>query len=184
LFQLYFEYIGPFQHIIYEPHSHNLIEQVYYQVTHVSATTAPRGLALLLSVVANAIILEPFHGNLDAILPVVRERLRICAVYIRSSMDCLEQHRRRMDHTLESVQALLVLQFLVNHLEAFSPRYHALLTEAMMVSHSLGLHRIDSVRAKKSIPEDTTDPLVQEMKRRAWWYLTATDWLVSLAQGK
>ncbi|KAF4631567.1 hypothetical protein G7Y89_g6564 [Cudoniella acicularis] len=183
LFQVYFDYIGQFQHIIYEPHFCNLIEEVYYQVVHVSTTTAPRGLALILGVIAIAIILEPLHGNLDAVIPILKERLRICAVYIRSSMDCLEQHRRRMNHTLENVQAMLILQFLINHIEAFSPRYRALLAEAIAVSHSLGLHLIDSTTTKGSLSQDGTDPVTQEMKRRVWWYLAATDWMVSMAEG-
>ncbi|KAF2474824.1 uncharacterized protein BDR25DRAFT_332154 [Lindgomyces ingoldianus] len=183
LFQVYLNYIGQFQHIIYEPHFRTLIEEVYYQVAHVSTTTAPRGLALILGIIAIATILEPLQGNLDAVIPVLKERLSICAIYIRSSMDCLEQHRRRMNHSLENVQAMLILQFLINHIEAFSPRYRALLTEAIAVSHSLGLHLIDLTIAKGSLSQDGTDPVTQEMKRRVWWYLAATDWMVSMAEG-
>jgi alkylhydroperoxidase family enzyme len=47
--------------------------------------------------------------SFDAVIPILKERLQVTAVYIRASMDCLEQHRRRMTHTLESVQAMLVL---------------------------------------------------------------------------
>lgn len=184
LFQVYFEYIGLFQNIIYEPYACNLIEEVYRQVVHVSATTAPRGLALILSVIALAVILQPLQGNLDVALPVLKERLRICAVYIRSSMDCLEQHRRRMDHTLEDVQAMIILQFLIAHIEAFSPRSRALLTEAVTVSHNLALHLVDWPTTKGILSQDMTDPVTQEMKRRIWWYLTATDWMVSMAEGR
>ncbi|KAH6986511.1 hypothetical protein BKA56DRAFT_479753 [Ilyonectria sp. MPI-CAGE-AT-0026] len=183
LFRVYFDFVGQFQHIIYEPHSYDRIEEVYHQVAHVSTTTAPRGLALILGVIAIATILEPLQGSIDTVLPILKERLKICAVYIRSSMDCLEQHRRRMDHTLENVQAMLVLQFLINHIEAFSPRYRTLLTEAIAVSHRLGLHRIDSTTPKGRLSQDETDPVTQEMKRRAWWYLSATDWMVSMAEG-
>ena len=183
-FQLYHDYVGQFQHIIYEPHFRNLTEEVYYQVTNVSTTTAPRGLALILSIVAIANILEPLQGSLDTVIPILKDRLRICAVYIRSSMDCLEQHRRRMNHTLENVQAMLILQFLINHIESFSPRYRALLSESIVVSHSIGLHLIDSKVAKRNMSQNETDPITQEMKRRVWWYLTAMDWMVSMAQGK
>ncbi|KAF2100212.1 hypothetical protein NA57DRAFT_36177 [Rhizodiscina lignyota] len=183
LFQVYFNYIGHFQHIIYEPHSRILIEEVYYQVVHVSTTTAPRGLALILAVIAIAVMLEPLHGNLDEVLPILKERLRICAVYIRSSMDCLEQHRRRMNHTLENVQAMLILQFLISHIEAFSARSRGLLAEATTVSQSLGLHLIDSTTAKGSLSQNRTDLITREIKRRVWWYLTAMDWMISMTEG-
>jgi hypothetical protein len=99
-----------------------LIDEVYYKIAHVSTTTAPRGLALILGVIAIGVVLEPLQGSLDVVLPILKERLRISAVYLRGSMDCLEQHRRRMIHTLEGVQAMLVLQFLINHIEVLSPR--------------------------------------------------------------
>ena len=184
LFQVYFDYVGIFQHIIYEPHSRKLIEDVYYQLAHVSTKTAPPGLALILSVIGIATTLQPLKGNLEDTLPTLKERLRVSAAYVRSSMDCLEQYRRRMNHSLEGVQAILVLQFLINHIEAFSARYRTLLAEAITMSHSVGLHRIDATAAKGSVPRDTTDARTQEIMRRAWWYLTATDWLVSMTEGR
>jgi hypothetical protein len=181
---VYFDYIGYFQHIIYQPHALTLIDEVYHQISQVSSTTAPRGLALILAVIALGVILEPIAGNLDTVLPVLKERLRISAVYLRASMDCLEQHRRRMSHSIESVQAMLVLQFLLNHVETHSPRYRSLLAEAVTVSHSLGLHLIDSSSSRGGLPQEGVDPIIKEMKRRVWWYLTATDWMVSMVEGE
>lgn len=184
LFHVYFDYIGCFQHIIHQPRSLTLINEVYNQITHGSTTTAPRGLALILSVVAIGIILEPLQGSLDEVLPILKDRLRASAVYVRASMDCLEQHRRRMSHTLEGVQAMLVLQFLINHIEALSPRCRALAAEAVAVSHSLGLHSVDLPSGRGGPFQNETDPVTLEMKRRVWWYLTATDWMVSMVDGK
>ncbi|KAF2107372.1 hypothetical protein BDV96DRAFT_506327 [Lophiotrema nucula] len=183
LYQVYCDYVGQFQHIIFEPHFRAMTEEVYYHISHVSKTTAPRGLALVLAVVAMATILQPLHGSLGAAIPVLKERLKVCAGYIRSSMDCLEQHRRRMDHTLENVQAMLVLQFLINHIEGFSPRFRALMTESIAISHSLGLHRIDTPDTKRVVLREEPDAAIQEIKRRVWWYLTAMDWMTSMAQG-
>jgi len=88
-----------------------------------------------------------------------------------------------MNHTLEDVQAMLVLQFLIYHIEAFSPRYRHLLSDAIVVSHSLGLHLIDSKCAKGKGTPGETDPISQVIKRRVWWYLTSMDWMGSMAEG-
>ncbi|KAG9257427.1 uncharacterized protein F5Z01DRAFT_388308 [Emericellopsis atlantica] len=183
LFGVYFRYLGQVQHIIYEPHARTLVDEAYDQVVNVSATTAPRGLALILSVIAFATILEPVNGDLATAIPILKERLGIFATYIRSSMDCLEQHRRRIDHTLESVQALILVGFGIYHIEAFSPRYRVLLAEAIAVSHSLGLHAVDLASASRGHQRVETDSVTQEMKRRVWWYLAATDWASSKAEG-
>ncbi|KAF5647859.1 uncharacterized protein FTJAE_1542 [Fusarium tjaetaba] len=183
LFQVYFQYLGHVQNIIYEPHAHSLIHEAYDQIVNISATTAPRGLALILSVIALATILEPVNGDLATAIPILKERLALFAAYIRMAMDCLEQHRRRADHTLENVQALILLGFGIHHTETFSPRYRVLIAEAIAVSHSLGLHVVDRVSVRPAQSKVDADPITQEIKRRVWWYLVATDWASSKAEG-
>ncbi|RBR20223.1 hypothetical protein FVER53590_09932 [Fusarium verticillioides] len=183
LFQVYFKYLGHIQSIIYRPHADTLINNAYDQIVNVSATTAPRGLALILSVIALAAILEPIDGNSATAIPTLKERLALFAAYIRMAMDCLEQHRRRADHTLENVQALILLGFGIHHTETFSPRYRVLIAEAIAVSHSLGLHVVDRVSARPGQSRVDADPITQEIKRRVWWYLVATDWASSKAEG-
>lgn len=182
LYQIYITYLGPFQQILYEPHMRDVIDHVYFQVSHVSLTTAPRGASLLFSVLATAVLLGPYQGSIDSMGFTIRERLKRCALYIRAAMDCLEQARRRMEHRFDDVQAIVILFFLINHIEAFSPRFRNLMAEAFAVARILGLHQIDAqVRRGQSVNEDS--PVVKEMKRRVWWYLVATDWLTSLAAG-
>ncbi|KAM0080794.1 hypothetical protein ACKRZS_007061 [Fusarium odoratissimum] len=183
LFQVYFQYLGHVQNIIYEPHARILINEAYDQIVNISATTAPQGLALILSVIALATILEPVDGNLTSGIPILKQRLVLFAAYIRMAMDCLEQHRRRADHTLENVQALILLSFGIHHTETFSPRYRVLLAEAIAVSHSLGLHVVDRVPVRRGHSKVDGDPVTQEIKRRVWWYLAATDWASSKAEG-
>ncbi|KAF5655022.1 hypothetical protein F25303_947 [Fusarium sp. NRRL 25303] len=183
LFQVYFQYLGHVQNIIYEPHARSLVNEAYDQIVNISATTAPRGLALILSVIALATILEPVDGDLATAVPILKERLGVFAAYIRMAMDCLEQHRRRADHTLENVQALILLSFGIHHTETFSPRYRVLLAEAIAVSHSLGLHAVDRVSAKRGHSKVDADLVTHEIKRRVWWYLAATDWASSKAEG-
>ncbi|EXM14850.1 hypothetical protein FOTG_16767 [Fusarium oxysporum f. sp. vasinfectum 25433] len=183
LFQVYFQYLGHVQNIIYEPHARILVDEAYDQIVNISATTAPRGLALMLSVIALATILEPVDGNLTSAIAILKERLVLFAAYIRMAMDCLEQHRRRADHTLENVQALILLSFGIHHTETFSPRYRVLLAEAIAVSHSLGLHVVDRVPIRRGHSKVDGDPVTQEIKRRVWWYLVATDWASSKAEG-
>src|SRR6478735_11530029 len=88
LFQVYFQYLGHVQNIIYEPHAGILVDEAYDQIVNISATTAPRGLALMLSVIALATILEPVDGNLTSAIPILKERLVLFAAYIRMAMDC------------------------------------------------------------------------------------------------
>jgi hypothetical protein len=141
-------------------------------------------LDLILSVIALGVILEPLEGSIETVLPTLKERLKISALYLRATMDCLEQHRRRTDHSLESVQAMLVLLFLMNHIDTQSLRYRVLLADAVTVSHSLGLHLVDSPSSRPNVSQEGSDLVTQEMKRRVWWYVAAMDWLMSMVEGE
>jgi hypothetical protein len=57
------------------------------------------------------------------------------------------------------------------------------LAEAVTVSHSLGFHHLDSATGRGGPSQEETDPITQEIKRRVWWYLAATDWMVSMVEG-
>ncbi|KAF4493568.1 hypothetical protein FAGAP_10307 [Fusarium agapanthi] len=142
LFQVYFQYLGHVQNIIYEPHARTLINEAYDQIVNLSAMTAPTSLASILSVIALATILEPVDGDLTTAIPILKERLGLFAAYIRMALDCLEQHRRRADHTLENVQALILLSFGIHHTETFSPRniWSYILIQPNLISTNLPRH--------------------------------------------
>ncbi|KAG5763664.1 hypothetical protein H9Q72_008246 [Fusarium xylarioides] len=61
--------------------------------------------------------------------------------------------------------------------------YRVMLAEAIAVSHSLGLHVVDRVSVRPGHSKVDADPITQEIKRRVWWYLVATDWASSKAEG-
>ena len=88
-----------------------------------------------------------------------------------------------MNHTLETVQAMIVLQFLINHIESFSSRFRTLMAEAVSVSHILGIHMVDAVGNREE-HDDADAAITREIKRRVWWYLCVMDWAVSTMQGK
>lgn len=144
---------------------------------------APRGTALLFSILAAAVLLGPNKGDIESVRATIRDRLKRSAVYIRAAMDCLEQARRRMDHHFEHVQALVILFFIINHIEAFSPRFRTLMAEAFAVARILSLHQIDAPTSKRGSNAAGDDSITREIKRRVWWYLVATDWLTALAAG-
>lgn len=72
---------------------------------------------------------------------------------------------------------MIILSFVVSHLEGLSRRFWSLFSEAIMMARSLGLHLIDDDTRKllKSLPP--RDSIKAEIGRRLWWYLVASDWL-------
>ncbi|KAF2864667.1 hypothetical protein BDV95DRAFT_508913 [Massariosphaeria phaeospora] len=76
--------------------------------------------------------------------------------------------------SLECVQAVVILSFVVGNLDGVALRYRSLLSTGILMSRELGLHSCDH---PSNSNKETT--IKTEMGRRAWWYLVGTDWLLA-----
>lgn len=85
--------------------------------------------------------------------------------------DLLDQAQRAAAHSLDALQARLVLADVVYNLEGTTSRFRYVHACARSMAYELKLHVVD-------LPgRETTDgPFLREMKRRLWWFIAATDW--------
>ncbi|KAK1756782.1 hypothetical protein QBC47DRAFT_169427 [Echria macrotheca] len=82
---------------------------------------------------------------------------------------------------LEQVQALVVLCDLMYNTEGCSTRFRSLQSSAIAVAREISLHLTDADPPSPDNP-DPCSPL-QETKRRVWWFLASTDWLLAMMGG-
>ncbi|KKY36954.1 hypothetical protein UCDDA912_g03048 [Diaporthe ampelina] len=95
-----------------------------------------------------------------------------------AAFDLLDQSQRAALNSLDSIHASLILADLIYNMEGTSSRFRYIQSGARAAAHEMGLHLID-------LPghEDGDTSLYREMKRRAWWYLASTDWLLGAMGG-
>ena len=75
--------------------------------------------------------------------------------------------------SLEDVQARTILSYLIYNTEGLSARSRFLHGGTLAAARDIGLHLVDSPRS-----EQVGDAPTREIKRRLWWHLASTDWLV------
>ncbi|KAH8910386.1 hypothetical protein BR93DRAFT_266929 [Coniochaeta sp. PMI_546] len=78
------------------------------------------------------------------------------------------------------VQAHLILSDLVYNMEGCSTRFRYLHNRALTVSREISLHLIDASLADRNTADN--DPIT-EVRRRVWWHIVSTDWLLSIMGG-
>lgn len=85
--------------------------------------------------------------------------------------DLLDQGQRAALHSLDAVQARMVLSDIVFNQEGTTARFRYIHACARATAYELRLHTLD-------LPgNDSSDTLfLREMKRRVWWSLASTDW--------
>lgn len=169
----YIQDLSYIQHVLHPPSLQTTIDETYLQIG--GQTPVQSGhLILLLSILACAThIWDPREEDDD------QHRLFVSSaqahaqtpLWIRSAYAVLNAAQHCAAPTLETIQGIIILSFIISNLEGVSMRYRSLISTGLLLARELGLHRIDS-------PSNThvATPLRVEMSRRVWWYLVATDW--------
>ncbi|KAK3361301.1 hypothetical protein B0T24DRAFT_539615, partial [Lasiosphaeria ovina] len=92
----------------------------------------------------------------------------------KAAWDLLDQARRAATAiaggSLVEVQAVLVLADLIYNMEGCSTLFRQFHSTALAVAREAKLHLVDSATADCA--------MLREIKRRVWWYIASTDWLM------
>jgi hypothetical protein len=180
LLEHYCAYATPLQHVIHVPTVRSMAATCYSQLEH-GLPVAPAQVALLLAIfTASAAMCTYFTG--DTSMPFTSiDAQRVYPLWTNSAFDTIEYARRTASRCIEEIQALQILGFLLFHTEGFSTRARCAFTSAVSMSRDLQLHKLDLVANKPGTSEH--DSLAKEVKRRVWWHVVASDWLIALSGG-
>lgn len=173
----YVEYIDNLQHVIYEPHIRTMMDNIYSKTKDAEQLVTGQ-LALLLAILASATAIYQFFPP-DAPLELSNsDATHVSLFWTKAALDLLGISHRTSERRIEDIQATILLSFLLYHLEGFSVRARGLFASSMSIARDLSLHKIDAPGSQSSDLLVHTDPVSLEMKRRIFWHVVATDWLV------
>lgn len=96
--------------------------------------------------------------------------------WLKATLDVID-HAHRITHaSLECIQGMIALFFVMCNFEGISQRSRALVFKSIGMARELALHRID-YRDNSVVEESIRVSTVKtEVARRVWWHLSATDW--------
>ncbi|KAI6352032.1 hypothetical protein MCOR25_009594 [Pyricularia grisea] len=99
-------------------------------------------------------------------------------IWKTSALYAFEEAQRQGSRSLEGAQACAILAYLTYNMDGPSTRFYRLHTCSVTACRELGIHLVDSRGC------ETTDTTARrELKRRLWWHVTATDWMLGLNGG-
>ncbi|KAI1293139.1 hypothetical protein F5Y03DRAFT_388068 [Xylaria venustula] len=163
--------------IIYEPSARSLINTFYMQLESGHAGD-PTAAALILSIASTSASFFQRTGK-NSIFASIEEADRASTAWRESASAILDASQFSTHGSLERCQARAIVAYVVSNVEGCSVRYRLLHSYSMAIARDMSLHLIDS-----PVMTDKSDDLpTREMKRRLWWHLVSTDWLLSLVGG-
>lgn len=90
----------------------------------------------------------------------------------------LEQAWRSQSPNIVTVQASIIIMFLLFHTEALSPKVRFVHATAITLAKDIGLHITDGNPDEDQVQQSRDQMIEKEMRRRVWWHLASTDWSV------
>lgn len=167
--------ISYIHHVVHRPSLYALVDDLYRDID--GNRPIPLGhVTLLLAILANATF---FWNDQDLRRPIfssVDQANGQTPAWMRTALEVLEHSRRKGTESLEDIQSLIILSFLLTNFVGITSQVRHFYVAATNLAMSLSLHRID--HPKEGAPGFPPDSLPAEMGRRVWWYLMATDWYV------
>lgn len=161
-------------HVVHGPSVRALVDELYENL----ATKSPVKLgqvSLLLAILANTAFFWTERDMHRTVFPSVRNANDLSKKWMAASFEVLEYSRFTCSESIEDIQALIIVAFVVCNIVGITSQARYLFSTAVSIAWQLSLHRIDHKHnAELSVPHPNS--VKAEIGRRVWWYLAATDW--------
>lgn len=133
--------------------------------------------SLLLAILTSTTFFWTERDTNTAIFSSAEEANGQATTWVKTTLDVLEYSRRTRSDSLEDIQAMVIVSFVICNIVGITSQVRYIFSMAISVARQLSLHRIDH---PDNTGLDVPDPssIRAEMGRRVWWYLVATDWYV------
>ncbi|KAI0545408.1 hypothetical protein F4679DRAFT_476734 [Xylaria curta] len=164
--------------IIYEPSARSLINAFYTQLEQ-GYEGDPTVAALILSIASTSASFFSRNVTTHNIFASTEEATQASVAWRETALTILDDPRFPSDGSLEGCQARAILAYVVCNIEGCSARYRFLHCNSMAIARDMSLHLVDSTTAA----DTSDDHITREIKRRLWWHLASTDWLLSFVGG-
>ncbi|KAF2714753.1 hypothetical protein K504DRAFT_9431 [Pleomassaria siparia CBS 279.74] len=177
LVQKYVDVIDHVHHVIHTPSIMSVVDEVYGCLSQ-QGQVKPGSIMLLLGIFASSthswVHVDAERGLFEK--PEVANNQS--PLWIKALEDVLDIAHRTAEVSTEGIQGIIISFFTLINFEGYSRRCRALYYNGLLLARELGLHCLDHpVNAARANTAQT------EMGRRVWWYLVASDWLISMVSG-
>lgn len=181
LFDLYAKYVCHFHRIVHMGTVRRMLDNFYSKLSRREEVDTNQA-ALILSICAIVLCYTNWTEDEPATKGKCKNGADPFLLFFRSALDLLDHARRILPASLEIVQTCIITMFLDCRTEGFTTRARAIHAQGLHSAKELGMHRLDSPSAmRKREVSQTVEAIIDlEIKRRIWWHLVATDWLISL----
>lgn len=162
-------------HVVHRPSVRALVNELYDDL-HQNQPIKTGQVSLLLAILASTTSFWSVRDMDDSPFSSVEQANEQSMSWAEAAFETLDYSRHTDCESIEDVQAMLILLFVVCNRVGIRAQARHLLFTAISVARELCLHRIDHPHNSEFANALPPDSVRAEMGRRIWWYLVSTDW--------
>lgn len=168
----YFSDVNDVHHIIHVPTLRNTVEQIYDAMDRNTPINIGV-MVLVLSICCASTCAWSLKDDARLLYVSAQEAHSQARSWLKACLDAMDHAQRAAQISLECVQGITILFFVLCNMEGLSRTAKALHTRAITMARDLSLHRID---ARGNMQANIMKTPAIEASRRVWWLLVAIDW--------
>ncbi|KAF5488873.1 putative transcription factor lepB [Colletotrichum fructicola] len=163
--------------IIHAPTTRAMIDTFYNTLSQGQDPSAAQA-ALILSIAATSAFFFNENSKAFSTFASSEDATQAALAWFRSALNILDQSQQITYGCLAEVQARTILAYLIYNFEGCSGRFRFLHSCSLASAREGLVHLVDSPNS-----EQQDDATTREIKRRVWWHIAATDWMLGLMGG-
>lgn len=162
-------------HVTHCPSLLGILDEVYACLNQ-QGQVKPGAMILLLSIFASSTNSWVQQDCERGLFSTSAEANSQTPMWIKATEDVLDIAHRTARVSIEGIQGIIIVFFVLGNLEGISRRCRSLYSMCFLLARELGLHCLDH-------PSKThlANSAQAEIGRRVWWYLAASDWFVPVS---
>ncbi|KEQ95004.1 hypothetical protein AUEXF2481DRAFT_40259 [Aureobasidium subglaciale EXF-2481] len=172
LFQSYDKSLGSWYHIYHRQTVEALIDETYCRIVRGQAPSLSHA-ALLLSIFVSGAYFQALAEWPESVFPGSQEANRLSTSWKQNALDILDHLERTTTTSIEQLQATIIMSLMMQNFEGLSKKFWLLHCTSITLAKDLSIHVLDLPSRVKP-----GNKIEGEVKRRIWWYLATTDWLL------
>jgi len=172
LLEKFIQDIDHVHHIVHTPSLPSILDEVYGCLNQ-QGHLKPGNVILLLGIFASCTHAWVRHDCQRGLFSTYVEANIQTTQWITAFEDVLAISHRTTCLSIEGIQGISIMCFVLLNIEGFSRRCRSLFHLTLLLARELDLHLLDHPSNSRLASSAQT-----EIGRRVWWHLVATDWSV------
>ncbi|OAA58894.1 hypothetical protein LEL_10861 [Akanthomyces lecanii RCEF 1005] len=166
--------------ILHRPTAWNMLDALYHDL-NAGRTPSATQLAFFLCIFAGSVYVSKHDFQFESPSLHGHSQQALAEIWAQQAVQLLTDPPA--PPSVPALQTIVSLAHLCTQMEGLRKNFNVLSAYGIQMARFMKLHRLDSRPSREERRKNGADMVDVEVKRRIWWHMAASDWLMSYNSG-